>query len=366
MPIRGFLEQVTKNVIEGWAIDDENPTAPVKVTIKCGKEIVAEVETQHHRTDLGTLGYVENVAGFRYALATPLAEFRLNQVDVYAVSDRTPLLLPRTKRITPAFRNLRSQPEDPTSDITQFPVFILGPARSGTSALALGLLKSGKYIGRGEGHLLPLFHNLICTTRDYAEHFANADRETHFGQVGEAAFLNFLRRAAVNAARDLYPKPHWLDKTPTVEMVKAAPLYKELWPNAKFLFLKRGVLENIRSRVIKFPDQPISTYYRDWAAVDMAWLNVRKSLEDSFLEIDHREMVASPNSVATAVSQFLELNLDESLILADFLSNERPEATSHGAEQEISLSDLPISYLEKQSILNACQIPMKALGFDLR
>ena len=153
------------------------------------------------------------------------------------------------------YLNLVSGAGKPITDEGQFPVFVLGPARSGTSAMALGLLDSGRYSGYGEGHLLPLAHDLLATADTYYRRYAEAGADTLLGRVPIAAFQSLIRRSFVQLARDVFPTRFWLDKTPTVAMVHAAPLMKELWPNARFIFMKRRVIENVLSRLRKFPGE---------------------------------------------------------------------------------------------------------------
>src|SRR4029077_6304744 len=133
------------------------------------------------------------------------------------------------------------------------------------------------------------------------------DESTALGGVSSAAFQKLVRRGFVKLVSDLYPTPRWLDKTPTVEMVRAAVLMKELWPNARFIFMKRRVVENLLSRRRKFPDGTTDSHYSDWAAVMTAWLAVREQLGNAALEIDHRQLVLNPEAVSFSISAFLGL-----------------------------------------------------------
>ena len=150
--------------------------------------------------------------------------------------------------------DLTSNPDEPTSDLKQRPVFILGPARSGTSAMTLALLDSGAYLGTGEGHLLPLAHALVGTIDQYYQRRAE-DPHTLLGKLPIAAFQKLIRRSFVRLAADLFPTRRWLDKTPTVEMVRASvPRWKELWPNARFILAESAASsKNVLSRRRKFP-----------------------------------------------------------------------------------------------------------------
>lgn len=55
------------------------------------------------------------------------------------------------------------------------------------------------------------------------------------------------------AAESLHKEKIWVDKTPDPRMIKCVPRLKRAWPNAKFIFVKRRGIENLESRIKKFP-----------------------------------------------------------------------------------------------------------------
>jgi hypothetical protein len=81
-------------------------------------------------------------------------------------------------------------------------------------------------------------------------------------------------------------------------MVHASVLMKELWPNARFIFIKRRVIENVLSRQRKFPEDTTERHYSDWTAVMTAWLAVHGMLAAAALEIEHRQLVPEPDAAA--------------------------------------------------------------------
>jgi hypothetical protein len=89
-----------------------------------------------------------------------------------------------------------------------------------------------------------------------------------------------------------------LDKMPTVEMVHASVLMKELWPNAGFIFMKRRLFEGVLSRQRKFPEDTTERHYSEWRAVMTAWLVVHGKLGAAALKIEHRHLVSEPDAAA--------------------------------------------------------------------
>ena len=252
----------------------------------------------------------------------------------------------------------------PITDEAQFPVFVLGPARSGTSALALALLDTTQYLGSGEGHLLPLAHALLATVDNYYRNHAGNHPDSILGRVPSAAFQTLLRRCFVQLARELFPTAYWLDKTPTLEMVRAAPLMRELWPNARFIFMKRRVIENVLSRRRKFPEDTSVAHFSDWAAVMAAWLAVRDKLADAALEIEHRQLVLDPKGVASKIAAFLQLPDKPAERLLSFFDSKRPEQTDENFGAIYDLEQLSLSDDDAKQMLALCDPLMAAFQYS--
>ena len=229
--------------------------------------------------------------------------------------------------------------------------------------MTLALLESGAYLGTGEGHLLPLAHALVGTVDNYYRRFVE-DPNTLLGQVPNAAFQKLIRRSFVRLAADLFPTRRWLDKTPTVEMVRASVLMKELWPNARFIFMKRRVIENVLSRQRKFPQDDTERHYSDWFAVMTAWLAVRDALGSSALEIEHRQLVLEPDAVTTTIAKFLQLPEDATAQFRRYLTERRPEQTDENFGAVYSLERLGLEEADELRLRSVCDPVMNALGYS--
>ena len=305
MAITGFVEFAGTSSVTGWAFDSESPSAHLEITVRRGEEFCASGFADVLRSDLRAAGIGDGKHGFSIDLRDiNLSEEEARTLDVHAISGADVTRLSRVQDNSDGVIDLVSDATIPTSDPSQFPVFILGPARSGTSAVTLALLESAAYIGSGEGHLMPLLHPLLAVVDQHYRR-VGGDPHTMLGRVSISAFQKLIRRSFIQLARDLFPTPRWLDKTPSVEMVRAAPLMRELWPNARFIFMKRRVIENVLSRQRKFPQDSVDRHYSDWIAVMKAWIDVRDSLGDAYLEVEHRQLVVSPEETAVDDLRFL-------------------------------------------------------------
>ena len=363
MAVRGFLEHADSEYVSGWAYDSSAPSTRLEVSVRIGDEFYASGFADIARHDLLLAGIGDGKHGF--AIDVSEAHFSPEQaaaLEVHAISGVEVTRIQRVQAAPELIFDLKSEPDMPTSDASQFPVFIMGPARSGTSAITLALLESGSYVGTGEGHLMPLAHGLLSLIDQHYRR-AGGDGNTALGRVSSDAFQKLVRRAFVKLASELFPMPRWLDKTPTVEMVRASVLMRELWPNARFIFMKRRVIENLLSRRRKFPDGTTESHYSDWAAVMTAWLAARDELGGAALEIDHRQLVTDPQEVASLIAAFLELEDPAAARFSDYLGQSRPEQTDENFGATYSLETLGLDEHEARRMMAVCDPVMSAFGY---
>jgi sulfotransferase family protein len=363
MAVTGFVEYAGANRVSGWVYDSGSPSARLEVTVRIGDEFYASGFADIARHDLLLAGIGDGKHGFAIDVSeATLSAEEVAALEVHAISGVEVIKIARVHVVPELILDLKSDPLMPTSDARQFPVFILGPARSGTSAVTLALLESGSYIGTGEGHLMPLAHELLSLIDRHYQR-AGAEGGTTLARVSSDAFQKLTRRAFVKLAADLFPTPRWLDKTPTVEMVRASVLMRELWPNARFIFMKRRVIENVLSRRRKFPEGTTESHYSDWAAVMTAWLAVRGKLGTAALEIDHRQLFLDPRDVATSIAVFLELPEPAAARFSRYICQSRPEQTDENFGATYSLDELRLDEQQARRMMAVCDPVMTAFGY---
>jgi hypothetical protein len=243
------------------------------------------------------------------------------------------------------------------------PVFVVGSPRSGTSALAESLLGAG-YNGYREGNFLPL---LTTLNKLVDQHFAV------FGRAGPKVMVSFidpetLRSSIARTFRDetvrLNPEEPWFDKSGNPEMIEAIPTLLQLWPEARFVFAKRRAIENVVSRMTKFPAHTFEYHCRDWVRNMFVWRRMRDRIpEGRAIEVDQQDLIRDPKSTAGRISELLDLGESQKMALAESLMRGRPQQTEEGSAQRVlTLSGLwPNSQrLEFESI---CGPEMKAYGY---
>lgn len=215
------------------------------------------------------------------------------------------------------------------------PIFIVGSARAGTSALLTALRDAANIPADNEGHLVTMLHPLLKANR---EHFATvlADGTTVMRvglEMAEDSILESVRRLQEYAFPNI---PVWVDKTPDGPLLRAIPYIVRMWPNARFVFAKRRGIENVVSRMRKFPHMSFTENCERWAIAMNLWKERKATLRNgTWIEIEQREMSLQPEVTAKELCEFLGLNDSAADAVAYAFKTLRPESTG-GNEKVVS------------------------------
>jgi len=336
--ITGFIELIDVEEVRGWAYLPDVPDEKLEIIVSLDDLTVGSGTAATFRDDLAQLGFGAGDHAFAVKLDIPVAVADLDQIEVLVrMSDGTTAPLPRARNMKveavqqpPRAKALTIFPL-PTSDPAHHPAFILGAARSGTSAVAQALLKCGAYGGFEEGHFLWLVRRFLLTVHKYYEdngEDALPNRFTMLAHIPNTYLISAVRATFIAAMQEMFPDGRWLDKTPRAEMIEVAPIMQELWPNARFVFMKRRALENVSSRLSKFPTISFRQHCKDWARSMNAWLLVRDLLGGAAIEVEQLAIAQAPERSAEALGRFLDLPDHAVKRLAKSFSEDRPEQTT--------------------------------------
>jgi hypothetical protein len=271
---------------------------------------------------------------------------------------------------------LQSPPKEPeriaftgvSQDETRHPLFILGAARSGTTAVTQALLKATPYQGYGEGHVLDLLAELYVTLDRFylfkAEALSNPHRPTTIGHVPIQFFRDGFDNLALEAMRSVFPPGAWLDKTPTANMIHIAGQLRRIWPQAKFIYLKRRAFENVASRTRKFVDTSFEVDCREWAGAMQAWRGVLPQLQGCALQLDQLYVARVPDQAAHEIADFLALDPAQTERLRQTLSADWPERTGDTFSRVYDPVELGWSEEQWQVFNDICGVELDALGYS--
>lgn len=210
------------------------------------------------------------------------------------------------------------------------PIFIVGAARSGTTALATALQQGAGYSGFGEGHFLPLLGQLSGRVRGYYRNKSAPARDSRclLSHVPEEKVISALRERFREWCEAACGNQPWFDKTPDSAMIMTCPDIMAIWPMAFILHAKRRPIDNVLSRLQKFEGLSFENACQEWVRCTRGWESVRTLLGGRFLEIDQLDMIRKTDSVAAAVAAAIGLEPTMEARFAEVLRSFRPERTS--------------------------------------
>jgi hypothetical protein len=248
----------------------------------------------------------------------------------------------------------------------RYPVFIVGSPRSGTSAMVDALLGAG-YHGFREGNFLPLAYRISINIERHFSSFDIGTAKVLIGCVDKEMLkreINDLFRTVVNGLNTSKP---WFDKSGGPEMIHFLPTVLRLWEEGRAIFVKRRGLENITSRIRKFPNVSFEQHCLDWTNTMGAWREIRADLaSDAIVEIDQWDMIRHPNTVALTLGKFLALSPDRMRALEKMLLSTRPQETEPGsATRSVTLDATEWPAAQKEIFLKHCGAEMAAFEYTL-
>ncbi len=366
--IEGFVGLVSARQVRGWAWDRAQPDAHLVVEVTRDGRVVGSGTADFYRADLeaagiggGDHGFVVSVDPAEGDAAPGTLRARIAGVP----ESELPPVRRKPPPATPPAPLPRITWPGPLADPDHRPVFILGSARSGTSAVAQGLLSATPYRGFGEGHFFDLLaHLAVASDRFYAAKGQDwsGERPTMAARIDRDFANGGIDSIAMQAARATFPGGLWLDKTPNTDMIHLAPRFARIWPGARFIFMRRRAIDNIASRLRKF-GYDFARNCEEWAASMEAWLSVRDGLGDRAIELDQITLLGAPEQAAAEIGALLDLTAVQRTRLAQQFTVERPEQTAGDAADPLSLDSMgwPAPWLE--AFERRCGPMMRAYGY---
>ena len=372
LTIEGFIEFVSPYQLRGWARAPELAAERLAIEAYVDDISLAAASASLYRPDLAEAGLGDGHYGFVLNFDVALPEEDIGELAVYARApggERHRLISIAPGPAEPAPQR---QPKFeiaaplPASNAAQRPVFILGAKRSGTSAVTQALLRSGRYAGQEEGHLLGLAGRLIELVEQHYEvneTEVTQQRNTFITRVPERYFFDSIKGVFAHLAEQVFPSGYWIDKTPNSAMVQLAPMLKEIWPKAKFVFMKRRGIENLVSRSAKFPETAFRERCEDWRNVMEAWLRVRDGLGRDAIEVEQLDLVREPERVADDLIRFLAIPAAEAAGFREALASDRPERTAKTFGQVYDFETAGWSASEIKKFKEICGAMMAVYGY---
>lgn len=360
--IKGAYRLLGGRTLTGWAVDKVRPDSELVVRLYQGNTLLASAQANQLRPNLKSLGIDNTSVGFSFSIADVAEELhgdlRVSAVDSAGVEYEIPRNLKAKNR--GASSDMSIQPQSMAS-----PVFIVGSPRSGTSAL-VNVLSALGFNGFKEGNYLTLLH----TVDRMIEHQFNSMRtdlpKVMLSNIDRKALKQAVFSALVAPVTELNPVEPWFDKTGNPGMIRAIPIIADIWPNSVFILAKRRGIENILSRVKKFPQHSFEYHCKDWTENFTAWREISKKIPAARrLEIDQRSMAATPDDAVRALAKLLKLDRQQYKIAEETLRGKRPQQTEPGSSDRVSsLSSCGWTAEQIQIFRANCGDEMKRQGYS--
>jgi hypothetical protein len=286
MQVGGKIEAFTEQSVMGWiAIYGTSEMKP-RLELLLDATVLAVADASGYRPDVADKGFGDGRVQFKLdfpADRTLTAEEKSRLRLRFAGSD---IYLELPFKPTNAVRSASFSGEQ-----TAYPVLIVGSPRSGTSVLAQAMLRAG-YHGFEEGNLLGLGEFLNQRIDWYFNEIDASNQLTLLGTTNRDALKNKILDVLVGEVENSNRKIPWFDKTGNPETILLLPYLMERWPNSRAIFSRRRGIENIMSRMVKFPNRDFDYHCKDWAANMQAWRSVSNRLDPSrIIEIDQNELL---------------------------------------------------------------------------
>lgn len=242
--------------------------------------------------------------------------------------------------------------------------YILGSTRSGTSALR-NAIAATRFKGYGEGHLAPLLDALIDNVRSRKTKGLGADVQgTGLNQMRVDVLLRHFFHGYERYLTKQLNSEFIVDKTPTVVPIQLAPDLRRYHADARFIYCARRHVDNIQSKLRKFPDQTLEQHCSEWSGCNAAWLDVRDRLQGDSLFIEYHDLTHDPARIAQEIAGFLDLPETEAKIIANRLQDRPEQTTPREITQFLRLSQSGWSVEERDTLRRLCAPAGRQLGYD--
>jgi hypothetical protein len=228
-------------------------------------------------------------------------------------------------------------------------------------------MRSIGYNGFLEGNFLSLLHGVNQVVDRQFVWFPNDDKRVLLSNVDKVDLKRRLFESVRTVVDNLNPKEPWFDKTGNPEMILAIPIVLELWPSAVFIFAKRRGIENVISRLVKFPGHPFEYHCANWAKNMASWRKIREKIPPQrFIEVEQRKMVLHSEDAARELCAFLGVSDGMFPVAAKVMDTHRPQETRKGsASRNCSLEASGWTREQIEIFLKNCEAEMNAYGYTL-
>lgn len=208
------------------------------------------------------------------------------------------------------------------------PIFITGSPRSGTSIFILGLKSATGIPAFAEGQLLDVYGKIsLAVDRHYTNYAHSAGDPRHaIGNISADEVKQAMARTLLDLSNKVHGGTSWIDKSGGTEMLEYIRMLARIGQPFVTFFCYRRAIENVYSRLQKFPKFDITYHAQDWVNIMRAWRQTRALLPvGTWLEIEQKDIADRPGYVAEGVTQVMKLTPQQRDKMIETFSKQRPQ-----------------------------------------
>ncbi|MBW8190744.1 sulfotransferase [Neiella marina] len=250
-------------------------------------------------------------------------------------------------------------------------VFIVGSPRSGTTAVGNAMQAGYDVSSHGESHLAELYDKLVTQSREFVTKKAAARNPgTLANAVSDVELESILLDSLRHLHKLYYGERVIIDKTPGGPMLNALPMLFKAYPQAKVIFCKRRGIENVASRLVKFPKVPFEQHCRQWRNSFHQWNAAKTTIteflssKEWFVEVDQYLLQEKPDIQVEDIKRSLGLSDEQSMKTLGYLKQHSPQRTSKRKGSK-SISEQGWSEEQQTTFTSICSKEMKRQGYSL-
>lgn len=252
------------------------------------------------------------------------------------------------------------------------PVFVVGSPRSGTSIAANTLREVLHSKHSSETHIITAFADIETQLN---KNFYNSRASQINGMALSSFPKSYVKAELIKLIRGAfsttYMNSFFIDKTPGKLMISMLDLALYAFPKAKIVFCKRRAIENVISRMDKFPTMSFQQHLEGWVKCFSEWTAIKLKMSSIlktrnwYVELDQYHIANSPRSAASKLACLLGLDIKLEVKISEKFSTNKPETKNLSIRPIKSLASAEWSDEERSLFLKICQPTMTEQGYSL-
>ncbi len=241
-------------------------------------------------------------------------------------------------------------------------VFIVGPARSGTSAMYYAMRQVLGLPGPGESHVIPAFQRVVHGFWMYCDSLRNNN-----GVLARRLDFGDFRRHTIDYIRNFYaatfPDGSFVDKTPGAEAIAGAQLIRLAFPDARIIVTRRAGPEVVQSYRRKFGSD-FTDACRAWS-VCMTAIEQMRPLVPDLLEVEQHDLATRTDAVTHQIAAYLGRPERAAELAAFFRDNRTDRLSDHDWNHRLTLDAMDWTEEQKQIFRTTCGPQMQRFGYPM-